>query len=183
MKKLIVLNLFVIGLTGIFLFGKDSPNSFTLSKFKLDKENQNELSQLKNENKALVEKVLNLEKRNKVLLKMVNSKRNIEGIASASKLKKKQRDKIHKIKSGEDLMKISKIYYNTYRKWKLILRANPNVDSGGLKVGQEIIVPNIETEYVVWRNGKMIEKVKLKESIKRAPAFEKIDSNKSQTEN
>jgi hypothetical protein len=74
----------------------------------------------------------------------------------------------HVIASGEDLMKVSKIYYNTHSKWKLIVIANPDVDMNRLTVGQTILVPNVENEKVVWIEGK----IKLKKDVlkERKPA-------------
>ncbi|MBT7611048.1 MAG: hypothetical protein HN576_14900 [Bacteriovoracaceae bacterium] len=64
--------------------------------------------------------------------------------------------KKHVIDLGEDLMKISKIHYNTHSKWNIIVKANPEIDMNKLEVGQVLVIPNIADEAVVWIDGKMI---------------------------
>ncbi|MDR4504756.1 MAG: LysM peptidoglycan-binding domain-containing protein [Candidatus Scalindua sp.] len=54
---------------------------------------------------------------------------------------------IHKISSNENLSKISTRYYGDAAKWGKIYDANKNIitDPNSLKVGQEILIPDIST--------------------------------------
>ena len=61
----------------------------------------------------------------------------------------------HIIAKGDDLMLLSNKYYNTHQKWKLIKQANPTLNLMMMNVGDELIIPNVETEEVVWVNGRM----------------------------
>jgi hypothetical protein len=74
----------------------------------------------------------------------------------------------HAIAVGEDLMKVSKDYYNTHSKWRLILKANPNINMNKLEVGQVLFIPNVAEEIVVWLDGKMMLKTDL--PAERKPA-------------
>lgn len=76
----------------------------------------------------------------------------------------------HTIQKGEDLMQVSKIYYNTHKKWTLIVKANPEIDFNKLEVGQVVIVPNIEDEVVLWIDGKMVLKKDYNVDSERKPA-------------
>ena len=59
----------------------------------------------------------------------------------------------HIIKKGESLMTISKKYYNTHQKYKLILKSNPELDGMNLVTGDKIKITNVERERVVWIDG------------------------------
>jgi len=51
----------------------------------------------------------------------------------------------HKIKANDSLFKLAKRYYNDGSKWKRIFQANKNKMSNpnSLKIGQELLIPNI----------------------------------------
>ena len=51
----------------------------------------------------------------------------------------------HKIKANDSLFKLAKRYYNDGSKWKKIFQANKNKMSNpnSLKIGQELLIPNI----------------------------------------
>lgn len=48
----------------------------------------------------------------------------------------------HTIRSHDEVMKISQIYYGTKKKYFRILKANPNLKAERLRVGDVIIIPN-----------------------------------------
>lgn len=214
MKKIIIGNLFIILLTGIFLYGRDhySPvdsSSSTSPTANLNYKKQNEIlsqeiivlernnyrllsfiASLKNElkQKEQVNKIDHSQKQNYQilakkeyeLLKYKNKKIHANTVhaklSQSMKMKKMKRAPAsapvsndfeseeykvfssakHSIAVGEDLMKVSKIYYNTHSKWRLIVKANPNIDMNKLEVGQVILVPNVAEEVVVWLDGKMV---------------------------
>lgn len=51
----------------------------------------------------------------------------------------------HKIKANDSLYKLAKMYYNDGSKWENIYQANKNKmpDPHSLKIGQELLIPNI----------------------------------------
>ncbi|MBT4945026.1 MAG: LysM peptidoglycan-binding domain-containing protein [Candidatus Marinimicrobia bacterium] len=51
----------------------------------------------------------------------------------------------HKIRANDSLSKLARKYYNDESKWKKIYQANKNQMSNpnSLKIGQELLIPNI----------------------------------------
>lgn len=62
---------------------------------------------------------------------------------------------VHIVEKGESLMTISKKYYNTHQKFKLIIKSNPDLDAMKLSPGDKINITDVEKERVIWVNGKM----------------------------
>lgn len=70
-------------------------------------------------------------------------KENIERITDQ---KKKEKERIHIVASGEALYKIAVRYYGNYRRWKAIHRANPWIkDPDKIYPGDKLKIPNLST--------------------------------------
>jgi nucleoid-associated protein YgaU len=53
---------------------------------------------------------------------------------------------LHTVQEGEDLWRISEQYYNTGLNWSLIAQANEVRDPNQLTVGQELTIPELDTD-------------------------------------
>lgn len=63
-------------------------------------------------------------------------------------------EKVHVVELNENIGLISSKYYNTSKRLDIIQLANPDLNIAEIEVGQKIVIPNIQIESVIFRNGK-----------------------------
>ncbi|GAB4151032.1 MAG: hypothetical protein Kow00107_01590 [Planctomycetota bacterium] len=55
----------------------------------------------------------------------------------------------YKVQAGDTLQTISKKFYNTYHKWSVIAKANNITNPASLKVGQDLVIPDVPASKTV----------------------------------
>lgn len=79
------------------------------------------------------------------VVKYINNLRSQSSIQQAASSTQNQ-NKVHSVTRGETLWSISQQYFNDGFQWKKIAEANNITNPGKLEVGQNLVIPEIQTE-------------------------------------
>lgn len=69
--------------------------------------------------------------------------RRVSASTSAATETARKEARIHRVRKGESLSAISRRYYGTSGRWRLIVEANPGVDARKLEVGRRLVIPSL----------------------------------------